>query len=222
MKISIVIGKETQALIDEAKSFIENVNRMVDGPVTSHAVYMEGGEGVTLAYSNIDHNGTMTIDTIPNAMNWDHVKIMTYAMAMGANRVLLTFDDKQLELVPDFKIDKDQTTTLYCNENGQPLLTQVVEDYDQLTVVNYEKWYGFYILYSNGTVERVGTAAINEILEQGFRYYDHIPHPLFMIALARYLGALLPTTVLEVVAGRWAIDMEELYNDYDFYGVNEE
>lgn len=188
--------------------FVDNNKRQDSGPMVLntlvtkplHPVAFLREVGINMFVAGHDE---VTINFFPN----DAIKLKT------------VIDDS---LLTTTKPTPKEKVSLYCNENGQPLLTQVVEDYDQLTVVNYEKWYGFYILYSNGTVERVGTAAINEILEQGFQYYDHIPHPLFMIALARYLGALLPTTVLEAVAGRWAIEMEELYNDYDFYGVNEE
>jgi len=117
--------------------------------------------------------------------------------------------------------DTTMASLLYMSDRQIPLLTQQVETYDQLTVEHYDKWYSFFILRKDGTVEKVSPDVIDNVLTKGERYIDHTPHPMFMVVLAKTLNVQLPALVLEVVAGRWAIEQTDVYDDYDLYGVNE-
>lgn len=93
--------------------------------------------------------------------------------------------------------------------NGPPLERPV------LTLENYCKWYGFYIVHTTGGVEQLS----NDYGEydangQWVGWHDHVPHPLLMDCLAEKHNLIVDEQAKEMAIGRYMMEVKGEYNDY--------
>lgn len=104
-----------------------------------------------------------------------------------------------------------EVLTYFSNRDIRLLGTRNVE-YDVITLEEYCKWYSPYIIYRDGTVAAVSAKEMPDHTP----FVDHNIHPdtLRWLALSR-TDAGIPTEVcpeaLEMAAGRWAMDVNEMF-----------
>lgn len=90
----------------------------------------------------------------------------------------------------------------YVSDRGMPLVYWgAPRDAPIVTVENYCKWYGLHILYPNGDVMKVSFP------DDGF--VDHVPNPAAVERFADKHGYYLCTESLEMITGRWQIEVIE-------------
>lgn len=77
-----------------------------------------------------------------------------------------------------------------------------------LTVENYCKWYGFYLVHQDGTVTSVDEDAYHKAMHADPEAVsgDHVYSPRMMRIIADQLGAHLCNQSLEMVVGRWMLE----------------
>lgn len=101
---------------------------------------------------------------------------------------------------------------MHFSERGIPLvncsgsrLTPII------TVENYVKWYGLYLIHVNGEVEIISPDIMDEInaSDPVAIRGDHCYHPRLLYRLASKLEARICPQSLEVVIGRWLMDSGE-------------
>lgn len=98
---------------------------------------------------------------------------------------------------------------LYYSERGFPLITQYIEDDENvrgmLTVENYVKWYRMYIIRPDGTVEgRVNTACDHG---EDKSWIDHAVIPYAFHETARNLGLVYDDITFAMVCERFVSDV---------------
>lgn len=76
-----------------------------------------------------------------------------------------------------------------------------------LTVETYTKWYVLYLIKPGGEVEEVSFAELEAHCGDGSPYLDHAPNPNAVIRLANARGWYLDELALELIIGRWELDM---------------
>jgi hypothetical protein len=96
------------------------------------------------------------------------------------------------------------------SERGFELVEQGVYDTPVITVENYQKWYNLYVIQPTGEVEILDPGLITEVIGEinEILVIDHTFHPKLLLLLAKKLGAEVPSTTMEMVAGRWVLDNE--------------
>lgn len=100
---------------------------------------------------------------------------------------------------------------------GNPLVCQDSQGCRTLTVENEQKWYEFYVLEEdNKTVTEVPNSIINMALNEGLRYVDHTPHPLFFKRIAELMMVSVDFNSLDMVAGRWVLEQDPNYEDVGY------
>jgi len=119
---------------------------------------------------------------------------------------------------------------VYYSSRGIPLVYHGQPcDHAVLTVENYLKWYTYYLVMPNGTVEDLDTGGRAKILErfeheveaslpsgEGL-YGDHIMHPKFMWAVASKLDYYLCLESYEMVIGRWEHIPRQPNHEYVYF-----
>lgn len=103
----------------------------------------------------------------------------------------------------------------YRSERGYQLLAQSAGTEPIVTLENYEKWVGVYVIHPDATVTIVPTS----VLEAAGAYthgwqVDHYFHPKLLHALSVIYQGSVDIVSLEVAAGRWAM----AYRNDDYYG----
>ena len=87
----------------------------------------------------------------------------------------------------------------------------------ELTVEDYDKWYGLQVLHPNGAIEEIPFISDpNLALGIGPCYRDHVPNPYVTERYAQVQGWHIPERAWEVMVGRWII---ELSDDHPVVGV---
>ncbi len=99
----------------------------------------------------------------------------------------------------------------YLSERNIPLFTQEVDAFKRpiVTMENYCKWYGVYILHPDGSVEGVDPGLMADIQSQdnGCLFGDHNYHPRLLNKLAKRINGAVDSIALEVVTGRWVAEI---------------
>lgn len=99
----------------------------------------------------------------------------------------------------------------YVSYRDIPLLCQDPDEHGRPTVTmeNYCKWYGVFILHADGSVTQVPIEDIVEILDkaEGILMIDHCYHPQLLHEIAKKIGGVADSLSLEVTAGRWVIEI---------------
>ncbi len=96
------------------------------------------------------------------------------------------------------------------SDRGIELIEQRVLDVPLVTVENYEKWYNIFIIQPSGEVEKVTTSLIDDLNRKSNiqLWIDHEYHPKLLQLIAEHVGGEVPSTTLEIVAGRWVLSRE--------------
>lgn len=106
---------------------------------------------------------------------------------------------------PDF--DGCPATKLYVSDRNLPLLCQEPDTFGRPTVTleNYCKWYGIFVLYPDGRVESIDHGLIGEVADRigGSVMGDHNFHPRLLNELAKELKGIACYRSIEVAGGRW-------------------
>lgn len=113
--------------------------------------------------------------------------------------------------------------TVIVSERGHPLMHQEMVGVPVVTVENYEKWYSIYVIMPDGKVEAIPTNVVLEIMGDNGWWIDHRWHPSLLLALAKHYNGEVPTTTLEVVAGRWILEGSLVKGiEYGFEDITED
>lgn len=98
-------------------------------------------------------------------------------------------------------------TKVYVSDRGIPLLCQEPSTFGKpiVTLENYEKWYGLYILHPNGRVEGADPGALGLIDHRlgGCLFGDHNFHPRLINEFANDIGGTADWRAVEMAGGRW-------------------
>ena len=101
----------------------------------------------------------------------------------------------------------EPVTKVYRSERGMPSLCQSPSEFGKpiVTLENYCKWYGVYILHPDGRVEGVDPGLLNELAEKVGHCLmgDHNYHPRLLNELAKHISGQADHRAVEVAAGRW-------------------
>ncbi len=105
----------------------------------------------------------------------------------------------------------------YVSDRNKPLLHQETYDKPVLTAENYEKWYDLFVIFPNGDVESLSDLGITTfdvaVDGVGTPRIDHNYHPLLLEQLAKDNNWYLDISTLEMAAGRWAIEYDNILKD---------
>ena len=86
-----------------------------------------------------------------------------------------------------------------------------------LTVENYPKWYGLYLVCPNGSVEEIDFGVLCPLAEEkgANPYVDHVPNAQLIPELAESRGWILDPCSYEMMVGRWEAEIVAP-DKYDF------
>ena len=131
----------------------------------------------------------------------------------------MTVQNESVNDVPSFKelkgplivqwldVPGQPKTKVYLSERGIPLLCQTPGTFGNpiVTLENYEKWYGPYILHHNGLVEAADPGDLSDINTRlgGGLIGDHNFHPRLLNELAKHIGGEADWRAIEMAGGRW-------------------
>lgn len=108
----------------------------------------------------------------------------------------------------------------YYTENGNRLLYGRNDQCDIITLEEYEKWYSPYIIHKDGTVSKLPQELLDlaETKHKTELYLSHCFHPDYLRFAADYLTKQgtpteVPEIVIEIAAGRWAIERQNQFED---------
>lgn len=97
----------------------------------------------------------------------------------------------------------------YLSNRDMPLL--YVGDQPQvpvLTVENYCKWYKLFLVHPDGSVEPVPFPMDCE-QTGGTGFVDHVPHPRAFVEEAHRRDAMPHAAALEMITGRWVLEVRD-------------
>lgn len=111
------------------------------------------------------------------------------------------------------------------SERGVPLIYQArqgvwrLSDYPVLTIENAPKWgYNFHIVRPEGVVREVTWPEAIALAPCMEPHANHVPNPVGMFETAYHLGADLDLVSLEVVIGRWHVEIDPNDRFDDLFG----
>ena len=83
-------------------------------------------------------------------------------------------------------------------------------DVPVLTVENFAKWYGLYLVHPDGRVEEIDFGVLEDAARKlGVSpYVDHVPRPEVVEATASARGWILDEASREVIVGRWRLEVK--------------
>lgn len=80
-----------------------------------------------------------------------------------------------------------------------------------LTVELYSKWYGLFLVYPNGEIQEMPFPYDETCPKGEVPFVDHVPNPNAVIAYADANEYLIDNLALEMIVGRWEIEIRENY-----------
>lgn len=103
-------------------------------------------------------------------------------------------------------------TKSYVSHRGMLLLCQSPDTTFKkpiVTMENYVKWYGVYILHPDGRVESVDPGVLGQMADRcgGIVMGDHNYHPRLLNELAKEIGGKVCWRSLEMAGGRWVSEI---------------
>ena len=97
------------------------------------------------------------------------------------------------------------------SERGLPLVAY--GDYNGgcsvITVENYCKWYSLYLIMPGNEVKKVEFERLEDFHET--EWYDHVPNPAYVLALARKYGYSIHDLPFEMIIGRYEREVRTRY-----------
>jgi len=86
-----------------------------------------------------------------------------------------------------------------------------------LTVENYPKWYGLFLVHPDGAVQEVDFGVLHKFSDKAGQppYVDHVPNAKLIPALAESRGWILDPCSYEMMVGRWECEIVSP-EKYDF------
>jgi hypothetical protein len=109
-------------------------------------------------------------------------------------------------MAQDFRVylSKRNIALLYI---GRPV------DVPIITMENYTKWYGIYLVMPDGTVEAVDPDVSDAAAKKlsFWPYGDHLFHPQLLIQLRKDHGWEVDERALECAGGRWVREHDMMY-----------
>ena len=105
---------------------------------------------------------------------------------------------------------------LYFSDRGIPLVDcNGARSRPTITVENYVKWYGLYLIHVDGRVEGIHPDIIDDVarLDPDALHGDHKFSPRLMYRLAKHLKARVCDQSLEIIAGRWILEYDGCYDE---------
>lgn len=136
--------------------------------------------------------------------------------------LLIRFPNMQFEEVYGAELTPVESTIYrtYVSRRGFPLLyVGKPMAVPVLTLENYTKWYGIYLVMPDGTVQGVNPSDIESMTTAYLDaiWADHLYSPHLLYRLAKHLRAELDERAMEVAIGRWLLESGK----YDAF-VNEQ
>jgi len=96
---------------------------------------------------------------------------------------------------------------MYLSERGHTLVYwSPPSEVPVLTVENYVKWYGLYLVHPDGRVEWLAFPEWGPDGRSGF--VDHVPNPVACQQLAAKRGWVWDENSLDMIWGRWRREVE--------------
>lgn len=96
------------------------------------------------------------------------------------------------------------------SQRNIPLIYIGRHDVPIVTMENYMKWYGIYVVHPNGVVENVAPDVLDELCGDDYFIADHNYHPTLLRRVAKHFNGEVDPVSLEVALGRWKMEIEDL------------
>lgn len=81
-----------------------------------------------------------------------------------------------------------------------------------ITVELYEKWYGLYLVHTDGRVEEIPFPEDTECCPSGVSAYrDHVPNPRVVAKFAQLHDYHVDWLAIELMVGRWEVEATDNY-----------
>lgn len=136
--------------------------------------------------------------------------------------------DDSFHVIQWLTVPGEPKTKVYLSSRGIPLLCQTPSSFGKpiVTMENYCKWYGVYILHPDGRVESADHDLLSEICDE-VNYClmgDHNYHPRLLNELAKKIGGTADYRAIEATGGRWVSEQMDgelpLMPNFDIPGGN--
>jgi hypothetical protein len=117
---------------------------------------------------------------------------------------------------------KKDKTVIFLSERSLPLVysREVPVSFPVLTVELYPKWYSLHVIQPGGAVERLEFYELHEFCPpHESTYVDHVPNPSAVLAYAEAKDLTLDDLALELVLGRWVIEVQNWWGDARRAGI---
>ena len=108
-----------------------------------------------------------------------------------------------------------EVLSVYFSERNEPLVARFVGDEPVVTVENYVKWYGLYVIFPPDLhVEKFHFGHLEGYTKHS-AYVDHVPNPAAVQRWADSMGFEVDPNSLEMMLGRWLFESRNTFLDND-------
>ena len=98
---------------------------------------------------------------------------------------------------------------VYMSHRAIPLvyMEDPLDDFDVLTVENYQKWYGLHLVQPSGKIIEIPFPMDAIDCEGDIPFYDHVPNPRVVERFAKRMKHVVDDQALEMISGRWLAEV---------------